>query len=176
MIRQWGMTGLGLGYAPVASGTFGSAGACAIALAVWWVVHVSGGSPICLDGSWVVLTLLACVGCVRWGPWAIGHFAGRTRKDGDPGQVVLDEWAGQWLALLAIPMVTLQSAVTVLAVQFFLFRVFDVIKPPPCRRLEKWPAGWGILLDDLAAGVYANLIGQVIFRVVWPLLAVSENA
>lgn len=166
MRRLW-MTGLGLGYAPVASGTFGSAGACAIALIVWLLLAGPSGWAAGLDVCWIVLALLACVGCVAWGPWASEHFAGRCRKQGDPGQVVLDEWAGQWVALVAIPMVTLDRALAVLAVQFLLFRVFDVIKPPPGRQMEKLHGGWGILLDDVVAGLYANFAGQMVFRWLW---------
>ena len=162
------MTGCGLGYAPVASGTFGSAGACAIALLVWLLLVGANAWPSGLDVCWIVLTLLACVGCVAWGPWAIKYYAGRCRKDGDPGQVVLDEWAGQWIALIAFPMPTFERMIAVLAVQFILFRIFDVIKPPPGRQLEKLHGGWGILLDDVAAGVYANIIGQIIFRILSP--------
>ncbi|NLX23444.1 MAG: phosphatidylglycerophosphatase A [Phycisphaerae bacterium] len=158
------MTGLGSGYAPVASGTVGSAVAVGIALAIWWVVSLAGGDAWRLDAAWLILTLLASVGCVVWGPWAVERFSGSARKEGDPGQVVLDEWAGQWIALIALPMATFSQALTVLAVQFFFFRLFDVLKPPPARQCEKFPAGWGILTDDLVAGVYANLVGQGIFR------------
>ncbi len=165
MRRLW-MTGLGLGYAPVASGTFGSAGACAIALVVWLLAGQVGWLAG-LDACWIVLALLASAGCVAWGPWASEHFAGRCRKHGDPGQVVLDEWAGQWVALVAIPMVTFDRALAVLAVQFLLFRVFDVTKPPPGRQMEKLHGGWGILLDDVVAGLYANFAGQVVFRLLW---------
>jgi len=170
MIRRLWMTGLGLGYAPVASGTFGSAGAIAIAMAVWLVARTVTGDvdPSLLNACWVVLILLASVGCVAWGPWAVAYYAGRCRKSGDPGQVVLDEWAGQWLALIALPMVTPGRMLIVMAIQFFLFRLFDVTKPPPGRRLEKFPGGWGILLDDLAAGVYANVVGQLIVRWLLP--------
>lgn len=170
MIRRLWMTGLGLGYAPVASGTFGSAGAIAIARAVWLVARTVTGdvAPTVLNACWVVLILLASVGCVAWGPWAAAYYAGRSRKSGDPGQVVLDEWAGQWLALIAMPMVTPGRMLIVMGIQFFLFRLFDVIKPPPGRRLEKFPGGWGILLDDLAAGVYANVVGQLIVRWLLP--------
>ena len=166
MMRRLWMTGLGLGYAPVASGPFGSAGAVAIAIAVWLAVRTVAGDtpPAVLDACWVVLALLASAGCVAWGPWAVAYFAGRCKKSGDPGQVVLDEWAGQWLALIALPMPTAGRMIAVLAVQFFLFRLFDVIKPPPARRLEKMPGGWGILLDDLVAGAYANVVGQLILR------------
>ena len=170
MIRRWLMTGLGVGYAPVAPGTFGSAGAVAIALIVWTATgHVAGCSCTLAQGAcWVVLAVLAGAGCVAWGPWAIAYFADRCRKPGDPGQVVLDEWAGQWVAIIALPMPTLGRTLTVLAVQFVLFRLFDVLKPPPGRRLERLPGGWGILLDDLAAGVYANVVGQVILRWIMP--------
>ena len=157
---------MGLGDAPVAPGTFGSAGAIVVALGVWAIHRASAASPVVLDVAWIVLTLLACIGCVRWGAWAVDHFSASAKKKGDPGAVVIDEIAGQWLALVALPMPTLSRALAVLAVQFVLFRLFDVIKPPPARQLEKLPAGWGILADDLAAAVYANVAGQIVFRLV----------
>ncbi len=162
------LTGLGLGYAPVASGTFGSAGAAAVTAGLWAVHHV-GGCPVAwgLDVILAVLAAAAVAGCVAWGPWAAEHYAGQSRKPGDPSQVVLDEWAGQWVALIGLPMPTWPAAMGVLAAQFMLFRVFDVIKPPPARRLERLEGGWGIALDDVAAGVWANLVGQVLFRVVF---------
>lgn len=167
MIRHLAMTGLGLGYAPVASGTFGSAGAMAIAIIVWALATVVAVDAAVLDGIWILLTLLAIAGCAAWGPWAIEKFADRARKPGDPGHVVLDEFAGQWVALVAMPLPGFDRPITVLAIfalQFFLFRLFDVLKPPPSRQFEKLPAGWGIVMDDVAAGIYANLIGQVIVR------------
>jgi phosphatidylglycerophosphatase A len=157
------MSGFGLGYSPFASGTVGSAGACIIALAVWAVLG-RGSNPIMLNIAWALLTLLACVGCVAWGPWAVEYYAGKEKKKGDPGQVVIDEFAGQWLALIALPMASIAQAITVLAVQFFLFRFFDVAKIPPARQLEKLPRGWGVLADDLMAGIYANLVGQLVIR------------
>jgi phosphatidylglycerophosphatase A len=167
MIRKWAVTGFGLGFAPVASGTFGSAGAILIAFAVWGIGQATQAGPALLDVAWLVLTLLASVGCVAWGPWAIEYFASRSRKPGDPGMVVIDEFAGQWIALVALPLGGFRHVVAVLAIQFFLFRLFDVLKPPPARQLERLHGGWGILLDDLAAGVYANIIGQLIFRWFW---------
>ncbi len=163
-IRRWLVSGLGLGYAPIASGTFGSALACAVALGVWGAFKLAGGNLAALDAVWLGLTLAASVLCVRWGPWAIEYYAGRSRKAGDPGVVVIDELAGQWLALVAIPMPTLTSALVVLAVQFLLFRFFDITKPPPARRCERLPMGWGILCDDLVAGLFANIVGQIVFR------------
>jgi phosphatidylglycerophosphatase A len=162
------VSGFGSGYSPVASGTAGSAVAILIASIAWAIVSYSGWSLRALDVVWIVLALIAGVACVALGKWASEYYAGRCRKEGDPGQVVLDEFAGQWIALLAIPMVGLHQAIVVLAVQFFLFRVFDVLKVPPGRQLEHLPFGWGILLDDVAAGVYANLVGQIVFRALWP--------
>lgn len=170
MIGKWVVTGFGSGLSPIASGTTGSAAACVVAAAVWLAMAAAGGEPVGtlpLAITWLVLMLLSSWACVHWGRWASEHYGEKARKKGDPGQVVIDEWAGQFVALLAIPMAGMKTAVAVLAVQFFLFRLFDVIKPPPGRRLEKLPFGWGILLDDIAAGVYANIIGQVIFRVIW---------
>lgn len=165
MIRRLAMSGFGLGYAPVASGTFGSAGAAAIAAIIWAVSVYLVAIP--LNVAWVVLTAIASAACVYWGPWAVEYYSARARKAGDPGHVVIDEFAGQWIALLAMPFPGAGgwlTAAAILALQFFLFRVFDVVKPPPARQLEKLPAGWGILMDDLAAGVYANLVGQVLVR------------
>ena len=176
MMKRLVMTGLGLGYAPVASGTFGSAGAIVIALPVWALLVTAG--PGWLDAAWVLMTLAASIGCVWGGDWACTYYSGRCRKEGDPGQVVIDEFAGQWLSLVALPFPGHERFGMVLvmfATQFFLFRLFDVLKPPPGRRLEKLHGGWGILLDDLAAGVYANVIGQIVFRVVvsnqWPVVS-----
>jgi phosphatidylglycerophosphatase A len=165
MMKRLVMSGFGLGYAPFASGTFGSAGAIAIGLAVWALFAPFGNGW--LNVAWILLTLAASVGCVWGGRWCVDYYAGRCRKEGDPGQVVIDEFAGQWIALVGLPFAgrdRFGAVLAIFAVQFFLFRLFDVIKPPPARQLERFGDGWGILLDDLAAGVYANVIGQIIFR------------
>jgi phosphatidylglycerophosphatase A len=157
------ITVLGSGYAPAASGSWGSLVAVAL-FSVLWFALVSAGAVS--RSSLLIATLagiaLACVLSVRWGEWAIATFG---RKD--PKQFVLDEFAGQWIALLMMPVVpgaSLKTLAVVWGLQFFLFRLFDVLKPPPARQLEQLPAGWGILLDDLFAGLYANLAGQAILR------------
>lgn len=71
----------------------------------------------------------------------------------DPRQATADEAAGMVLTLLGVPL----DLVTV-ALGFVLFRVFDVLKPPPARRLEDLPGGWGIMADDLMAGLYARAV------------------
>ena len=77
----------------------------------------------------------------------------------DPQFVVIDEVAGQLIALIAVPL----AWKTFLA-SFILFRVFDIVKPPPARQLEKLPAGTGIVLDDIAAGIYALIVMQLLFH------------
>lgn len=77
----------------------------------------------------------------------------------DPGYVVIDEAAGQWIALIGS-----RPDLKHLLAAFLLFRFFDVVKPWPARRLEALPGGWGIMLDDVAAGVYALLVAQAFAR------------
>lgn len=77
----------------------------------------------------------------------------------DPQFVVIDEVAGQWITLLFAP-VTWKSV----AVGFILFRGFDIVKPPPVRQLERLPEGTGIVADDIAAGIYALAIMQLLLR------------
>jgi phosphatidylglycerophosphatase A len=92
---------------------------------------------------------------------AIGIPAGtsvaRTQGKADPSIVVIDEAAGQMLALVAAPLQW-----KYLVVSFILFRGFDIFKPPPLRRLERFPGGWGIMLDDLGAGLYALAVLQLL--------------
>jgi phosphatidylglycerophosphatase A len=77
----------------------------------------------------------------------------------DPQFVVIDEVAGQLIALIAVPLAW-QTFLT----GFILFRAFDIIKPPPVRQLERLPEGTGIVLDDVAAGIYALLVMQILLR------------
>jgi phosphatidylglycerophosphatase A len=129
--------GAGAGYFPVAPGTAGSA----IGLLVYLAARAAGG-------AWGEAAAIALT-CVA-GTWAASraevHF-GRT----DPGQVVVDEVAGMLVTLAFLPVST-----TGLLVGFLLFRVFDIVKPPPARSVERWPQGLGIMADDVVAGCYAH--------------------
>lgn len=126
----------GVGYAPVAPGTFGSAAG----LVLWAVL------PSSLAVQATTIAALFVVG--SWsGTLAERHF-GRT----DPGQVVVDEVMGMLVTLFASP-VGWAGAVG----GFFLFRIADVIKPWPANRLERLPGGVGVMADDAMAAVYANL-------------------
>jgi phosphatidylglycerophosphatase A len=83
----------------------------------------------------------------------------RASGSKDPQTVVIDEMAGQLIALIAVPV----TWKTFLA-GFILFRAFDIIKPPPVRQLERLPEGTGIVLDDVAAGIYALIVMQILLR------------
>ncbi len=139
-------TGLGTGYAPVASGTFGSLPGLVLVWLLWN-----------LAGPWAVAVGLIVV-------VALGFWASAKAEDDfgrkDPGEVVIDEVAGQMVSLLF-----LAPDVTTLAAGFFLFRLFDVWKPFPARRLEQLPGASGIMIDDLVAGLYANLALRVLLEI-----------
>jgi phosphatidylglycerophosphatase A len=90
--------------------------------------------------------------------WACGAEAAR-RGVADPGPVVLDEVVGQWLALTVLAAATAAPpSLGSIGVSFLLFRAFDILKPWPIARLERLPGGWGVVADDLAAGLAAALL------------------
>ena len=116
--------------------------------------------PITNAGRGALLALLIVM-TFFLGVWAAGRsekFFGRT----DPGHVVIDEVAGQMVALLLVP----HAPWKLLLAGFVLFRVFDISKPFPAGRAERLPGGWGIMLDDVISGVYAlgalALLGYII--------------
>ncbi len=135
---RWLATWFGCGYVPAAPGSAGSAAAAAIA----WTWAAVWGWP-----HWWWLAAAALVTPV--GVWAAGAVA-RDMGRGDPAIVVIDEVAGQWLTLAAAPVLDWKGALAA----FLLFRLFDIWKPPPIRRLERLGGGFGIMADDIAAGVY----------------------
>lgn len=126
------------GYFPIAPGTVGSAAGLVVYLLVWWAQ-----SPI-VEAGLIALVFAA-------GTWAATH-AERFFGGIDPGPVVIDEVLGMLVTLAFIP-VGWSGALA----GFFIFRVFDVIKPYPANRLEKFHGGFGIIADDAMAGIYANL-------------------
>jgi len=83
----------------------------------------------------------------------------RSSKTEDPQNVVIDEVAGQWIALLFAPV-----AWKTLVAGFILFRGFDILKPPPVRQLERLPEGTGIVVDDVGAGIYAFIVMQLLLH------------
>lgn len=155
------ITVLGSGFAPFAPGSWGSLTALMIYVGLVFALRALGQSQVVLETCTIMGVLLACMLSVIWGEWAIAQFGSK-----DPKPFVLDEFAGQWTAMLFMPVAIGLSReyFAFLFVQLFLFRLLDVIKPPPARQFERLPAGWGVLLDDVMAGIYANLLGQLIWR------------
>jgi phosphatidylglycerophosphatase A len=159
-MRQWIVTFGGAGKSPVAPGTVGSLATAAVIFLIFLIWRSFWlNNPILFQGMLIAGILFASFGMVRLGPWAVEFFG---RKD--PGPVVLDEVAGLCLTMLLLPLRADSRELWIVLMAFVSFRLFDVTKPPPCRLLEKLPMGWGILMDDLMAGVYANLLCQVVTR------------
>jgi phosphatidylglycerophosphatase A len=133
-------TFFGTGLLPLAPGTWASAAA----LPFGWIISDLGGWPALL----VAAVIAALVG---W--WASARYVGQTGRE-DPSEIVIDEVAAQWLALTVVPMTFLGYFAA-----FFVFRLFDTLKP--------WPASWadrevegglGVMLDDVFAGIYATIV------------------
>ena len=152
-------TCFGLGWLPFAPGTWGS-----LPPAVMFdLLGYLGASPATVGIVMAGFLLAGGFVCVKFAPAVIAA-TGKT----DPGEVVVDEVAGQAVAFLAVvpwmgTFSTGQICITT-AAGFLLFRFFDILKPWPVRKLEKLPSGWGILADDLLAGIFAG-IGLLIFSV-----------
>ena len=138
-------TAFGIGYVPIASGTFGSAAGL-----VLWLALPS--APIIQTAAIVLLFGV--------GAWTAG-IAERHFKATDPAPVVIDEVMGMLVTLFMNP-VGWAGAVAA----FFLFRLFDVIKPYPANRLERLPGGLGVMADDAMAAIYANIALRVILKLV----------
>jgi phosphatidylglycerophosphatase A len=149
-LARWIATWFGCGYAPVGPGTVGS---LAAALIAWALAH------------WVA-----------WPPWAIGALGvvaiapaiwaadvtARALGKKDPGIVVVDEVVGQWITFAGASRIDGPAVIAA----FLLFRVFDIVKPPPVRQLERLPGGLGIVADDAFAGVYAALLLFALSRLI----------
>jgi phosphatidylglycerophosphatase A len=141
-------TWFGCGYAPVAPGTAGSLAAVLIAIALY---HYGG------YGRGMLLLLTAIL--LAPGIWASGVVANQTNKT-DPQIVVVDEVIGQWITLAGAATFNWKTWLTA----FLLFRLLDVWKPSPARQLERLPGGWGIVADDVMAGLYGALAIFVLDR------------
>ncbi len=162
LAARWIATTFGLGDRVLAPGTF----AGSLPAIVLWLMATRSLAGTAL----AVATAAGVVAATAAGVWASGAEA-RRRGVEDPGPVVIDEVAGQWLTcLVALPWAALASGRRTAAfavAAFVAFRVFDILKPWPVRRLERLPGGWGIMADDLAAGVEAGIV----LALVWRLLA-----
>ncbi len=159
-------TGAYTGYAPWASGTVGTLAG----LLLYLIPGVS--SPLVLTSLIVVVFFAG-----RWAAECVALADGNTLQASsaaakrifqpgpalhpDPSIVVIDEIVGMWVALLFLP-----KEMPAILLAFAAFRLFDIVKPPPVASLERAARGWGIMLDDVAAGVYANAVTHAILWLV----------
>ena len=135
ILSDWIATVFRVGYLPLAPGTWGSL----FALSAWVLLP-----------EFTSVTYLAILGGLLFlGILTSRNYSAYSQKT-DPSEVVIDEWLGMWIALYAVP-----KEMTWMIVSFLLFRFFDVVKVPPVRQLERMHGGWGIMMDDVAAGLYA---------------------
>jgi len=136
-------TFFGVGLFPLVPGTAASAVAAL-------------GYKLALHGLPGPLYILAVAALASAGGAAAGAYAAELRA-ADPGRIVVDEVCGQLVALAFLP-----PDWTAMAAAFVLFRVFDIIKPWPIRKLERLPGGWGIMADDIGAGLAAAVLGRLV--------------
>jgi phosphatidylglycerophosphatase A len=157
---DWVVTGMGLGRLRPAPGTWGSLPPVALAM----VLALAGTNPRHIDMALAILGLSFGIGCLVLGQRAESKYGKK-----DPGAVVADEIAGQSLALMWLPWSTTNSArvIATCAIAFFMFRIFDIVKPPPARGWQRLEGGLGILIDDLVAGLYALIATQLIVHNLW---------
>ena len=142
----------GLGFSPKAPGTVGSA----VAILPAWLLHWAGGFALL-----AVATVLATLA----GYWATARYVADLPADADPSEVIIDELAGQWVALwpLSFGMMMVSAPAHVFPypgwiAAFILFRVFDIWKPGPVGWADRKHGAFGIMADDVIAGIFAALV------------------
>lgn len=133
----------GVGYLPLIPGTFGSLVGVAIFLAITRIAAAK------------ILLLVAILAFTFGGIWA-GTRTEKLSQRKDPGKIVVDEVAGQLIALF--PLLFAAWSIKMVIVSFILFRFFDIVKPYPANRLQDLEGGIGVMCDDLVAGAYAAII------------------
>jgi phosphatidylglycerophosphatase A len=138
-------TGLWFGYSPVIPGTVGTLPAVGVFVIISLVF-----SPFAQLLLTAFFFALSCILSIALGAWAEQYW-----KTKDPRQFVLDEIASFFLTVMLF---SVPSLVHTVFWAFVMTRLFDIIKPPPARTMESLPGGWGILMDDLVASVYAALV------------------
>jgi len=142
-------TFFGAGYCKPGPGTWGSVAAVLLWAAYAWGVHPASQTLFFALLAAIALSVIIGVPAAT--------IAARESGRKDPQFVVIDEVAGQWIALLGCP-IELRH----MCISLALFRFFDITKPFPIRRLENLPEGWGIVFDDVAAGLYAWGVGALL--------------
>jgi phosphatidylglycerophosphatase A len=139
----------GLGFLPIAPGTWGS-----LPTAIIFYLLCACAAPLAEIN--VIMLALAVIGSVSCIVYASASIAATSKLD--PSEVVMDEFAGQAVTFLSLTALAPHTAIIAAILGFLLFRFFDILKPWPVYKLEALPAGLGILADDLMAGLYAAIV------------------
>jgi len=144
LAAEWISTVFNIGKLPLAPGTWAS-----IAATICWYMLFKDANPITLPAISFMLFL-------------IGVFASDTivqdTREHDPSRVVIDEWVGQWLTFSMFPVNITTGIVGLVA-----FRIFDILKPGPVKWAERLPGGWGIMADDIVAGIMAFIVLKIFY-------------
>ena len=144
-LSEWLATCFKIGHLPIAPGTWGS-----LAAVIGWWLWLQYLDPL------VFIVLIITIFII--GVFATNIIINHTGEK-DPSRVVIDEMAGQWLGLLMLP-----DGMLYIAGAFILFRFLDILKPWPIRQLEQFPKGWGVMLDDMLAGLLTLCLIQCVSR------------
>ncbi len=141
-------TGFGCGYAPIAPGTFGTA----LGFLIFWLF------PYPLSWTFIVGTItIFFVGV--WASQIAEKFYGH-----DASYIVIDEVAGYLISVAYLPISPGRNWWIWTIAAFILFRLFDITKPGPAYKAQALPGGWGVMVDDLIAGLYTNIVLQIVIR------------
>lgn len=139
-VEKLSATVLGIGYLPIAPGTWASL----VAVLVWSLIH------LLFDFSFEfqILFILAAIALGVWSSIKMEQEWGD-----DPSQIVIDEWAGMWITCFLLPATWINFLIA-----FVVFRILDIWKPLFIGRAEKIKGGWGVMLDDILAGITGNIL------------------
>lgn len=157
-IRFWLVTWFGLGLAPVAPGTFGTLGGVLVAVCL----HAALDPGLLVPALWGVAGVLLGFGC------SLTAFTSRTFPTEDPQAFVLDEVVGYLVTMAFYASFAGEPGPTAYAAGFLAFRAFDIFKLQPARRLEELPGAYGIMADDIVAGIYSGIVLAVGLPLVIP--------
>ncbi len=147
-LAEWVATVGNIGRIPGAPGTWGSLAA----VLAWLILPQSVIEWPLFIGLAIILFFIGV-----WSATKVEDF----HRSNDPGYIIVDEWVGQWFALIALPQNWLIGLIA-----FLFFRAFDILKPWPINRLQTLPKGWGVMTDDLLAGIYALGVTHLI-KFIW---------
>ena len=139
LIAEWIGTVFNIGKLPLAPGTWSS-----LAASLTWFFLFDSVSPIILPIITILLFITGIIACEK---------IINDTKEKDPSRIVIDEWVGQWIAFTFMPV-----NISILVIGLILFRIFDIFKPFPVKSMEKLSGGWGIMMDDVIAGIMAYIL------------------